>query len=51
MLDISSIQLSGWGDSNSRPRRPERRTLTGLRHTPNLTIYILQERIRRKVKQ
>ena len=26
--------LSGWGDSNSRPRRPERRTLTGLRYTP-----------------
>ncbi|SVB98820.1 uncharacterized protein METZ01_LOCUS251674 [marine metagenome] len=28
MLYTLSIQLSGWGDSNSRPRRPERRTLT-----------------------
>ena len=33
--------LSGWGDSNSRPLRPERSALTGLRYTPymNLTIY------------
>ena len=51
MLYISSIQLSGWGDSNSRPRRPERRALTGLRHTPNLRIYISQGQIHRKVKQ
>ena len=34
--------MSGWRDSNSRPRRPERRALTGLRYTPKphiLTIY------------
>ena len=26
--------MSGWGDSNSRPLRPERSALTGLRYTP-----------------
>ena len=30
------ISLSGWGDLNSRPLRPERSALTGLRYTPNL---------------
>ena len=29
-----NINMSGWRDSNSRPRRPERRALTGLRYTP-----------------
>ena len=27
--------MSGWGDSNSRPPRPERGALTGLRYTPD----------------
>ena len=29
------LGLSGWWDSNPRPRRPERRALAGLRHIPN----------------
>jgi hypothetical protein len=29
-----NFALSGWGDSNSRPLRPERSALTGLRYTP-----------------
>lgn len=33
LLEI--IALSGWGDSNSRPLRPERSALTGLRYIPN----------------
>jgi hypothetical protein len=33
--------MSGWGDSNSRPPRPERGALTGLRYTPKLLYPIL----------
>ena len=35
-----AVFLSGWRDSNPRPRRPERRALTGLRHIPMLRDYI-----------
>jgi hypothetical protein len=31
---------SGWGDSNSRPRRPERRALTWLRYTPGKGVGV-----------
>ena len=31
---IIKEKMSGWGDSNPRPLRPERSALTGLRYTP-----------------
>lgn len=43
MNKSSGWALSGWGDSNSRPLRPERSALTGLRHTPvKLSIVVCQ---------
>ena len=32
--------LSGWRDSNSRPRRPERRALTWLRYIPEKGVCL-----------
>ena len=43
--------LSGWGDSNSRPPRPERGALTWLRYIPSLRkIQISKDKIQRNVE-
>ena len=35
---LSAFSLSGQGDLNSRPRDPQSRALTGLRHAPNKNL-------------